>query len=64
MCLTCGCMLPYERHGDERNIIVNDIEDATITESGDGITPQEAIDNLNKTWEQEVDPEVKNKPIH
>jgi hypothetical protein len=25
MCYTCGCKLPYEDHGDKRNIIEDDL---------------------------------------
>lgn len=28
MCLDCGCMMPDERHGDERHLIMQDLVDA------------------------------------
>jgi hypothetical protein len=33
MCYTCGCKLPYERHGDPNNIIEDDLKDAGQTET-------------------------------
>lgn len=33
MCYTCGCKLPYERHGDKRNIIEDDLVDSGKTET-------------------------------
>jgi hypothetical protein len=33
MCYTCGCKLPYERHGDPNNIVEDDLKDAGQTET-------------------------------
>lgn len=33
MCYNCGCKLPYERHGDERNIVEEDLIDSGKTET-------------------------------
>ncbi len=38
MCYTCGCKLPYERHGDAANIVEDDLkasgQTATIKNAG------------------------------
>lgn len=64
MCLTCGCMLPYERHGDDRNLIVDDIQDSTKTEQAKGLTPNDAIKNLKGTWEEKVEEGVRNTRVN
>lgn len=33
MCYTCGCKLPYERHGDAANIVEEDLKKAGQTET-------------------------------
>jgi hypothetical protein len=33
MCYTCGCKLPYERHGDPDNIVEEDLKNAGQTET-------------------------------
>lgn len=33
MCYTCGCKLPYEDHGDKRNIIEEHLRKAGLTEA-------------------------------
>lgn len=48
MCMDCGCMMPHDRMGDERNITWEDIEAAA--EAND-ITPDEAMDNIMRTYE-------------
>lgn len=35
MCYTCGCNKPRDNHGDERNIIEEDIQAAADAEDGD-----------------------------
>ena len=36
MCYTCGCKLPYEDHGDPRNLTEKDIQDAALTKAAGG----------------------------
>lgn len=50
MCLTCGCGLPYDKMGDDKNIVVDDIKKAVETDDGKGQTADQAVDNLVKTW--------------
>lgn len=52
MCLTCGCMMPYDDMGDPNNISYQDIKKAVETADGKGLTTQEAVDNLLKTWDK------------
>jgi hypothetical protein len=33
MCYTCGCKLPYERHGDDANLVEDDLKEAGQTET-------------------------------
>lgn len=33
MCYTCGCKLPYERHGDPANIVEDDLKAAGQTDT-------------------------------
>jgi hypothetical protein len=33
MCYTCGCKLPYERHGDSANVVEEDLKKAGQTEA-------------------------------
>ena len=33
MCYTCGCKLPYEDHGDPKNLIEDHLKDAGQTDT-------------------------------
>jgi hypothetical protein len=33
MCYTCGCKLPYERHGDAANIVEDDLKESGQTDT-------------------------------
>jgi hypothetical protein len=43
MCLSCGCGEPNERHGDDRNITQEDIDQAAEAAK---ISPAEVIRNI------------------
>jgi hypothetical protein len=43
MCLSCGCGEPDERHGDDRHITLEDIQNAA---QASDITPMEAAQNI------------------
>ncbi len=45
MCLSCGCMLPDDRHGDDRYIIMQDVIDAA---QADGTA-------VERTWQNMAD---------
>ena len=46
MCLTCGCMLPHEDHGNEDYLTIEDLEKSAQI---DGIDLDEAVERLTKT---------------
>ncbi|EDK72762.1 hypothetical protein TM7_0086 [candidate division TM7 genomosp. GTL1] len=52
MCLQCGCGKPYDKMGDEDNLVVDDIKKSVETDNGQGLTTEEAIKNIVKTWEK------------
>lgn len=55
MCLTCGCELPYDDMGDPNNVTYSDIKKAVETPDGKGLTANDAVDNLVKTWKRVKD---------
>ncbi len=59
MCLTCGCMLPYDDMGDPRNVTFKDIKEAVETPDGEGLTTDQAVQNLIKTWSKVKDEDKK-----
>ena len=48
MCLTCGCLLPHEKHGKAGYPTIEDLEKSAEI---DGYTLDEALKNLLKTVE-------------
>jgi hypothetical protein len=36
MCYTCGCKMPYEDHGDPRNLTEQNLQDAALTKEAGG----------------------------
>ena len=61
MCLTCGCGRPYDKMGDMRNITVENIKDAVNTEAAQGLTGEQAIENIVKTWPKAKDEDKRYK---
>lgn len=55
MCLQCGCGLPYDDMGDANNITVADIKKSVETSDAKGLTGDEAIENIVKTWKKVKD---------
>lgn len=53
--------MPYDKMGDEKNIAVDDIKKSVETDSAKGITTDEAINNIVKTWEKVKDEDKKYK---
>lgn len=45
MCANCGCGIPEDRHGEERNILWSDIEAAA---DANDQTPEQAIANMQE----------------
>jgi hypothetical protein len=48
MCLTCGCMLPHEDHGNPEYLLIEHLEKSAAI---DGISLDQAVDRLAKTVE-------------
>lgn len=46
MCYTCGCKLPYEDHGDQANIVEEDLKRAGQTETIKSAGIQAAKENM------------------
>jgi len=46
MCLTCGCMLPHERHGNPDHLVIEDLEKSARL---DKVNLDQAVDTLVKT---------------
>jgi hypothetical protein len=47
MCLTCGCGIPDDNHGDSRNIVMQQLNDAAEAAE---IDVDEAARNLQETY--------------
>jgi hypothetical protein len=47
MCLTCGCGQPNDDHGDPRNIVMSELNDAAEAAE---IDVDEAANNLMQTY--------------
>ena len=45
MCVSCGCGTPEDKHGDERNITLSEVQAAA---EAAGIPPAEAAANITK----------------
>jgi len=45
MCANCGCGIPEDKHGDDRNINWSEI--VASAEAND-ITPQQAVENIQE----------------
>jgi hypothetical protein len=64
MCLQCGCNLPYDNMGEpEKNLTVEDIKKSVESEAASGITTDEAIKNIVKTWELAKDEDKQYKVV-
>lgn len=52
MCLSCGCGLPNEDHGDDRHLTHGDLVRAA---QAAGVTPKQALKNMRKTLKASKD---------
>ena len=48
MCLTCGCLMPHDNHGNPEYLTIEDLERSA---KADGLSLDEAIQNILKTVE-------------
>jgi len=49
MCLSCGCHLPLDNHGDPRHITLGDLVDAS---QAAGVTVWQAAKNIKDTTKE------------
>jgi hypothetical protein len=54
MCLTCGCGILEDDHGDERHIKYSDLKAAA---DAAGVSVEEAVNNFNQTVTKAEDSE-------
>ncbi len=50
MCATCGCGIPEDKHGDERNITWSEIESAA---KASDVSTDEAVNNIERMAKHE-----------
>lgn len=55
MCLQCGCGLPYDKMGEDNNLVYDDIKRAVETTAAKGLSAEQAIQNIMKTWDKVSD---------
>ena len=53
MCYTCGCKMPFEDHGDPRNLTEKDLREATMTEAAKGADITKIKENVEALIELE-----------
>lgn len=58
MCLTCGCMVPDDQHGDERYIVMQDMVDAA---AADNASVEQAWKNMQETMAQVIAGKLKSQ---
>lgn len=60
MCLNCGCKMPTDKMGDDRNITVEDLAKAQM--ANEGLTGEQTIQNMKESLEMikgaDIDEEV------
>jgi len=49
MCLSCGCKQPNEKHGDDRNITLSDIQAAAQAAETE---PKSVVTNIQEGFDQ------------
>jgi hypothetical protein len=62
MCYTCGCKLPYEGHGDPRNIVEDDLKDSGQTETIKKAGTKSAKENMMELLRLEQESGELDKP--
>ena len=48
MCYTCGCKMPFEDHGDPRNLTEKNLRDAAVTEAAKGADIRQVKENVQE----------------
>ena len=58
MCLSCGCMMPDDNHGDERYIVMQNLVDAA---KADDATLEQTWKNIVETMNQVQEGKLKSQ---
>jgi hypothetical protein len=48
MCMSCGCNEPHEQHGDQRNIVYEDLKRAA---DASNTSVKEIVSNISRTYQ-------------
>lgn len=51
MCANCGCGIPEDKHGDQRNITWSEIRDAA---GANNQSPQQSVQNMQDMAKQQA----------
>jgi hypothetical protein len=51
MCANCGCGIPEDRHGDDRNILWSEI---VASAEANGLSPADAVQNIAQMSERQA----------
>ena len=54
MCYTCGCKMPFEDHGDPRNLTENNLRNAAMTEAAKSADIRKVKENVQELIELEA----------
>jgi len=54
VCYTCGCKMPFEDHGDPRNLTEKNLRDAGVTEAAKGADIRKIKENVQELIELEA----------
>src|SRR6266571_7619431 len=49
MCMSCGCEIPDDKHEDQRNITLHDLDQAALAAN---ISVSEVVQNISNTWQK------------
>lgn len=62
MCLNCGCGMPNDKMGDERNLTLEDLAEAQM--ANEGMTGEQTLEEMKKSLDklkgEDIDKEVEN----
>lgn len=62
MCYTCGCKMPFEDHGDPRNLTEKNLRDATMTEAAKGADITKVKENVEELIRLETEADELGEP--
>lgn len=56
MCMNCGCKMPKDKMGDDRNITVSDLAKAQM--ANEGMTGDQTIKNMKEALDMIKGPDI------